>query len=187
MTQEDSTSNGQGHKSLGRKRKALHIAETTGSDSLPRANTGRYLRVGNLPYEIKPEILIESMNESMRKNITCMGMENPVKNCVVCDGVAFVGFASPELAHQALNLNDFTCSGCQLRISLPKIIFSEKNWPPISVQRYLSNGERDWTSRGRPNRREIVSFSASKPSLRYRNLVKSSCRAVSADTSQFSP
>ena len=123
MTQEGSISNGQGHQSLGRRRKALQIAGTTGSNSMPTTSTGRYLRVGNLPYEIEPEILIESMNASMRKNITCMSMENPVKNCVVCDDVAFVGFVSPELAHQALTLNDFACSGCKLRISLPKKYF----------------------------------------------------------------
>ena len=92
------------------------------SDSQRRDSNkrGRYLRVGNISGEISPESIIDAMNQAMREARYCRSFERPVANCFVCNDVAFVGFVSSKLAYQALTLNEITCSGHQLQISLPR-------------------------------------------------------------------
>ena len=109
-----------------RKRKTFHMLEggdvESNSQQQRDPKRGRYLRVGNISgqEELSPVEIIDSMNAAMRHAKYCRSFERPVANCVVCNDVAFVGFVSSKLAYQALTLNEFTCSGHQLQISLPR-------------------------------------------------------------------
>lgn len=81
----------------------------------------RYLRIGNLPEDTKPEELIHFLNVAMQQENLCyIFEESPIRNCLVSEDIAFIGMAGPVLAHQALSLTGIPYFGNKLEIGRPR-------------------------------------------------------------------
>ena len=96
----------------------------------------RYLRVGNLPVDATPENLMRFLNTSLREVNMCYFFEQPIRNCLIYNCTAFVGFTTSEMAGQALGLNGITYLGNQLNLGRPNqsvgaTLASSNSWKEI--------------------------------------------------------
>lgn len=92
------------------------------------SNNPKYLRVGNLPPGTRPNQLLRFLNQAMIQADYCYFDETPIRNCLVYDNVAIVGFATSTWAHKALNLNgSLFYMGKRLDIGRPRNYIGEMN------------------------------------------------------------
>jgi hypothetical protein len=90
-------------------------------------NSTRYLRVGNVPVDTKPEHLLNFLNEAMRQANLCYCFETPIRNCCCLINktneqtvLAYLGFSNATVAQEALALSGVSYSGHHLEIGRPK-------------------------------------------------------------------
>jgi hypothetical protein len=91
------------------------------------SNNPKYLRVGNLPSQTKPEHLMNFLNEAMRQANMCYFYETPIRNILVHNCLAYGSFRTTSLAREALELSGIIYLGSQLNIGRPRSYTGSKD------------------------------------------------------------